>query len=666
VELGEIDAALVADPALRDAVTLLREAAAGQKRLVAYVVPAEAGADRDALVQGVRARLKERLPEYMVPAAFVVMEALPLTSNNKVDRKALPAPEPQAADDAESFAAAGTPLEDLLARIWAEVLKVERVGIHDNFFELGGDSILSIQVISRAAQEGIRLTPKQLFQFQTVAELAPHAGTAAEVRAEQGAVVGEAPLTPIQRVFFEQVTTGRHHWNQAFVFTARERIDAAALERALGALATHHDALRLRYAQGADGRWTQRFAEPGGAVPLETVELVSIAPGSRHEELTARATDLQASLDLENGPIFRAALFDGMEDGRERLLLAIHHLAVDAVSWGVLLEDLATAYGQAVAGAEIRLPRKTTSFRQWAERLVEHAGSEELRREAAYWSAAVPLPAPAVPTDRDGANTEATAEAVGVSLDEEETRALLHDVPPVYGTQINDVLLTALVQAFGEWTGKRSVLIDLEGHGREDLFDDVDISRTVGWFTSLFPVHLEVAEGAGPGEAIKAVKETLRRIPNKGIGYGLLRYLCPDGDLADMLRGQPRARVSFNYLGQFDAGASATEGEAEGPLFAGAPESPGPVHAPEAEREHLIQVDGAVQGGRLHLTWWYGAEVHDRATIERLANGYIEALRGLIAHCKDPEAGGFTPSDFPAAMGLDQSALDSLLAQIGD
>jgi non-ribosomal peptide synthase protein (TIGR01720 family) len=376
------------------------------------------------------------------------------------------------------------------------------------------------------------------------------------------------------------------------------------------------------------------------------------------ERLEAEATQLQASLKLEAGPLLRAALFELGAGGGERLLLVIHHLVVDGVSWRILLEDLQTAYQQLSRGETVRLPAKTTSFKRWAELLKEYAESESVGQELSYWEGEGRRRVKELPVDYEGgSNSKASAASVTVRLSEEETRVLLQEVPEVYHTEINDVLLTALVQAYGKWSGERVLLVDLEGHGREELGAEVDVSRTVGWFTTLYPVRLELKAGSSSGTALKGIKEQLRGIPQRGIGYGLLRYLRGTEEEQEQLRGASAAQVSFNYLGQVDQLFK------ERARWAVARESSGRAHDPSGLRAHLIDVSGIIGGGSLQLTWVYSEAVHRRGTIEGLAQGYIEALQELIAHCQLAEAGGFTPSDFPLAK-LDETELDNVLQTV--
>ena len=550
------------------------------------------------------------------------------------------------------------PVERALADIWSQVLRVEQVGVYDRFFELGGDSILSIQVIARAKKAGLRLTLKQIFQHQTIAELALVAEPGTDPYSEQGLITGEIPLTPIQKWFFEQAYADEHHWNQATLLELKQDLDSALLEKAIRQLVLHHDALRLRFQRSGSG-WTQFNAGGEEAVKLTLVDLAGTPEEKQTSAMETAAAELQGNLNLSRGPLIRAALFNFGCRRPSRLLLAIHHLAVDGVSWRILLEDLQVLCEQLRSGGTVRLPDKTISFRKWAQELAEHARSATLEHEADYWLAVSSAKSGPIPVDFSGGqNTEASARIVSMSLDVEETSALLQKVPQAYNTEINDVLLAALGLALTSWIGQPGARINLEGHGREELFEGIDLSRTVGWFTTMFPVNLDLRGTAGPGEVLKSIKEQLRRIPQRGIGYGMLRYLRGDESLAAQLRSSPQPEIAFNYLGQFDQTTSASPFvSVEGPI--------GPVHSPLAQRSHLLSINSSVTNGRLRVDWGYSEGVHRRSTIERLAQSFIEALRSLIHHCTSPSAGGYTPSDFSEA-GLDQQELDSLIAELGE
>jgi amino acid adenylation domain-containing protein/non-ribosomal peptide synthase protein (TIGR01720 family) len=655
VEPGEVEAALERHPAVREAVVVVREDAPGDRRLVAYLVAAGARAPS---AGDLREHLGASVPEHMVPSAFVPLDAFPLSPNGKVDRRALPAPEGGAAGG-RVYVAPRTPAETALAAVWARVLRVERVGALDNFFELGGDSILSIQLVSRARRAGLHLTPRQLFEHPTLAELARVVGTAAEVRAEQAAVVGPVEMTPVQAWFFSQPVPERHRFNMTEMFSVRRPLDVPVLERAVARLLEHHDALRLRFA-ARDGAWSQENAPPDGGAPVTRIDLARV-PEERQAEALERAADqLQGSLDLARGPLLRAGYFVRGEGRSGRLLVAVHHLVTDGVSWRILLEDLQAAYAQASRGEPVSLPAKTTSFRAWAARLAEHARAGGFDGELPYWAAEARAGVPPLPLDfPEGAEagTAASSRSVDVSLPPDETRALLQDVPRAYRTRIDDVLLTALARALAGWTGEGRVLVEMEGHGREELFPDVDLSRTVGWFTTAYPVLLDVGSAPGEGASLKAVKEQLRAVPGRGIGYGALRWLV-GGEAGERLAALPAPQVSFNYLGQVD-GAVGPDGPREA-LFGRAPESVGSDVGARLPRRHLLGVSGVVEGGRLRMSFGYGASAHRRETVEELAGRFLAELRGLVAHCTAEGAGGHTPSDFPLA-GLTQARVDALL-----
>jgi len=648
IEPGEIEAALRRHPAIEGAVVLPRESPGAARRLVAYVV---VPGDETPAAAELREFLARTLPEFMIPSAFVRLHRLPLTPNGKVDRAALPIPDPTIPGGGESIVAPRTREEKILAKVWADVLRADAFGVHDNFFDLGGDSILAMQIVARAAREGLRLTPRQLFERQTIAELAEAAEGPAAGRAAEGPVTGPVPLTPIQHWFFEQDLADPHHFNQSMLIEAREPIDPRALETAVEALVEHHDALRLRFTRDASG-WRQAAAPPerGGTFSLRPLH--GMDERGQAEAIARAAEEAQGSLDLARGPLARAVLFDRGPDTPARLLLIVHHLAVDVVSWRVLLEDLESAYRQARAGASPALP-KTSSFREWAETLAGVAASGSLERETAYWSSRGDSPAAALPNDADGENTVGSERIIESLFTEAETRALLTEVPAAYRTQINDALLAALAKALAGATGSRSVRIGLEGHGREEVAPGIDLARTVGWFTARFPVLLELPEGAGPGESLIAVKEQLRAIPQRGVGYGLLRYLATSAGARGRWASLPEPAVSFNYYGQVDRLLP------EDSLWTVLP-SIGSPRSPRNRRRYPLAVDGRVHEGRLRLSWMYSENLHERATIERLAEGFERALRAVIAHCLSADVRSYTPSDFPRA-NLSQKDLDSLV-----
>jgi amino acid adenylation domain-containing protein/non-ribosomal peptide synthase protein (TIGR01720 family) len=613
IELGEIEAVINQHPAVKEAVVTLFESD-DNKRLVAYLTTDSKSND---LVDSLKKRLKASLPDYMMPSHFTVLERLPLTHNGKIDRKALPAPE---FNLTSVYELPRNDIEQQLAQIWSRLLKQNNISIHDNFFSLGGDSILSIQIVAHARQAGLQLTPRDLFEHQTVAELATAVRFGVETDAEQGLVTGEVPLTPIQHWFFARDLP--KHFNQSIWLRVPADFNVDALRQALATVLSHHDALRLRY-QLVNGNWQQSFANPKVSLSIEDI--------SEEPALSQLTLDYQRSLNITDGPLMRMVFFKLRDSAR--LFWCIHHLVVDGVSWRILQEDLYTAYTQTVAGQSIHLPPKTSSFKAWAERLKRYAASEVLSSEAAYWQA---LPTFSLPADNQaGKNRLEYYQDYTITLNRLETEALLKQVPTAYNTRINDVLLTALALALAEWTGKSHCLIDLEGHGRAALFDDIDLSRTVGWFTTIHPIALTLPSSSDLGAALKAIKEQLRAIPNEGIGYGLLTQ-----------SGLPKGEILFNYLGQFDP-----ETDFEFATTARDVSLKG-------QRDHLIDINGAITQGQLSLNWSYSGDCYKTQTIETLAESYKIHLQQLITHCQTGQQ-GVTPSDFPLAT-VTQSRLDAL------
>lgn len=555
------------------------------------------------------------------------------------------------------YQAPSTPAEKVLVAAWGEVLGIGEIGASDNFFELGGDSVLGLQVVAKAGQAGFRITPAQIFEHPTIAELAAVAESRTAPEADQGEVSGAAPLIPIQRWFFEQDIPDRQHFNLPMLFELPAGTDPEALRAALRDVVGHHDALRLRFRSGATGIEQSHDAQ-AGVVEVDVVDLSGTPEGDRDAAIRERATELHGGLDLAEGPLARAALFTLGADRPPQLLWTIHHLLVDIVSWRVLVEDLQTVLKQRRSGEQVVLPPKTSSFQQWARALDEHAQSDAALAELPHWQALGEGGVPGLPCDSDdGANVFSSSRTVTVALDENATSALLRDVPGVYETRIDEVLLTALVRGFSRFTGSDALLVDLEGHGREAVAEGIDLSRTVGWLTTLYPARLSLDGVQGPGDALMSIKEQVRGIPRHGIGFGLLRYLRRDEQTATSLGALPSPELNFLYLGQFDA----LRGDTSIRLL---DEASGPPCSPDAPRAHLIEAVCYVMHGRLNVEFSYSVNRHRQQTIEALAQGYLAELNTLIVHCKSPEAGGRTPSDFPAAQ-VSQSDLDSLMKKIG-
>ncbi|WP_050512153.1 non-ribosomal peptide synthetase [Streptomyces rimosus] len=618
IEPGEIEAAMARHPRVAQAAVVVRPGPRG-KRLAGYVVPASG--EGTSLAAEVHELLSGELPAFMVPSTLTVLPELPLTTNGKVDRAALPEEQP---GDGRPVTRPSGPVETALAEVFASVLGVGEVGADDDFFALGGDSILSTQVVARARQAGLRITTKELFQFKTVAGLArvaraEDAGGGADDDAHR---TGPVPLTPVQHWFFAHHTVNPHHFNQSVLLELVPGADIEALRRALGLLMERHDALRTRFSY-EDGAWRQEIgAEADGRWHFRRVDLAGLDEAdaaARTEEETVAA---QRGLHLTDGPLVRAVLFDRGPGHARQLFLTVHHLVVDGVSWRVLLDDLRRAYTRLAAGQDADLGPRSTSFGQWAHRLREHTATGGFDDELAYWRS---LPAADEPEDT---GTFAERRTVHDGLDAADTEVLLRRVPGVLRAKVDEVLLAMLGQALSGWDGTGPALVDLEGHGREDILDGVDLSGTVGWFTTIYPVALDVPKDAAPKDAVRAVKRQLRTLPRHGIGYGALRHLTSGTGPAGPALPPAHARIAFNYLGQWDG--QLPDGDA---LVARHLDHGGQDHEPAERRLYELEIAAAVEHGRLDLSCAYSPARHDAAVVAGLLRTVADGLRELVRSC---------------------------------
>jgi non-ribosomal peptide synthase protein (TIGR01720 family) len=656
IELGEVERAVAGQEKVEQAAVVVKERVGGERQLVAYV-ELESGSGGEEIAR-VRAGVRERLPEYMCPGVYVKLEKLPRSSSGKIDRRALA--EMEWVEEGEGgYVGPGNEVEERLAGIWAGVLGRKRVGVRENFFELGGDSIVGIQIVARARQMGIEVTPKQLFQHQTIAELAAVAEVAEAwgggrrgEEAEQGEVKGEAPLTPIQRWFFQQETDNVNYCNQAFLFVVGEEIRGEWVEEGLKKLVEQHDQLRARFKREG-GEWKQWYAGTGESeVEVRRIDLSGEKAEEREARLRAVIEEEQRGLDIERGPLLRAAWIElGPERGR-RLLVVVHHLGVDGVSWRIMLEDMESWYRQRAEGREGNLGLKTTSYKRWGEELERYGKSEELEREREYWEREEGREVEALPVDwGEGRNLAGDEKRVQRVLGEKATRELLGEAGRAYHTQVMELLVSALAGGLQRWRGQKRVRVELEGHGREEFVKGVDVTRTVGWFTSVYPVVVEWREGEGTGERVKRVKEEMRRIPQKGMGYGVLKYV------GEGIRKNKESELLVNYLGQMDGSMG------EGAMLRAAPEGSGRSVSEGMRRSSKVELNAVVLGGQLHMIWGYSGKQYREETIVELAEAYEQSLLEVIEHCLSPEAGGFTPADFTEA-GLEQHELEYLLEKI--
>ncbi|MGZ0018693.1 amino acid adenylation domain-containing protein [Nitrosomonas sp. wSCUT-2] len=638
IELGEIEAQLLRLAMVREAVAAIKEGPQGA-RLIAYVVLQD---DRTEDGGTLRESLACVLPDYMLPSAIMILQSLPLNANGKVDRDRLP--QPEFAHD-KGYAAPQAGIETILADIWAQVLDLPRVGRHDNFFEIGGDSILSLQIVTKTRRAGWKITPRQLFECQTVSALAQKASPVET--SDPGALqfnriddLTPIPLLPVQQDFFAQSIPVRSHWNQAVLLKCRERLQADRLRQAIAALVQQHRALRFRFDEDAHGLWQQTAS----TAPQQ--DYLWVRQASDEAQFLAICNAAQRSLNVRQGLLLRAVLIDWIND-TQRLLLVIHHAVVDGMSWRIVVEDLEIAYRQAVQQQDIDLPGVTTDYAVWSRRLIQYPLQHE--SEFDYWQNLKGMPV-APPCDfPQGANDAANRTSITVTLDQQQTRALLKDAPSAYRTQVNDLLLTALAGALRDGFGQQGMVIDLEGHGREDLFPDIDLSRSVGWHTTVFPVMLDA--GGDLPQRIKQIKEQLRQIPNKGIGYGLFKH---HGSLQQrqVIAALPQAQVVFNYLGQLDASFTADS------LWQLADEPVGDLIDPGMPQTHELAINCHVARGELCIDISFSSARYTHATMTALGQHLLTELGAIIDHCTSGVS-AVTPSDFPLTH-ISQEELDGL------
>ncbi|MGG4217920.1 non-ribosomal peptide synthase/polyketide synthase [Paenibacillus jamilae] len=652
IELGEVESVMLKINHMQEVSVLAHANSQNQHELVAYYV-----AEREVSGSELRKLLSEELPNYMVPSHFVQMQQMPLTPNGKIDRKALPAPE-QISRSTQEYVVPRTAEEQALARVWEAVLGGGPVGLTDQFFDRGGDSIKAIQVSSRLLQAGYKLDIKDLFKYPEVAELATHLRVSDTQLADQEEVSGAVLLTPIQQWFVEQRQPVPGHFNQAAMVHREQGFEEEALRQALTQLAVHHDALRMVFRKAEQGweAWNRGVKE-GKLYDLEVADFKEGPHGSAlGQAIEAQASAIQSSIRLDEGPLLKAGLFR-CADG-DHLLLAIHHMVVDGVSWRILLEDLSNAYEQAIRGEAIQLPAKTDSFRIWSERLTAYADSPAMENEHAYWEQVNELAvseSPQLPVTQENSDRllQQDMSIVNVRLTKEETDQLLKQAHRAYNTEVNDLLLTALGMTLSAWTGSEQVAILLEGHGREDIIKSTDISRTVGWFTSQYPVLLQINQEDQISGHIKRMKELLRGIPHKGIGYGIWRYLSQNGT-ARGVYAEPQ--ISFNYLGEFDQTL-----QHSGMHFS--PYSSGANTHELTQMSCVMDVGGIVTDGMLELSIQYNHKAIEQNTVKQLARELQQNVLKVTRHCVSRERSELTPSDV-LLPGLSLEELDWMMEQI--
>ncbi|MED1146290.1 non-ribosomal peptide synthetase [Bacillus paralicheniformis] len=647
IEIKEVEAALSGLAVVKEAAVVDSVTAAGHKELCAYIV-VEDGADCGM----VRKALAKKVPSYMVPAFFQTLDALPTMPNGKLNKPAL-AKIPHKGETRQTFTAPATDIEKELAAIWRGVLGVDKIGIVESFFELGGDSIKALQVSARLHQSGKQLAVKDIFSHPTIQELAPYVRLSQQP-ISQASVEGEMTWSPVQKWFLSQDIKEAHHFNQSVMLHRSNPLDEDALRKTLKAITVHHDALRLICAKDEQGN-LRLYNRPAniGEDQLYNLRIFNLAgePKDHEHIIKHQVRELQKAMDLENGPLVQVGLFRSSEG--DDLFLAIHHLAVDGISWRIILEDLASVYEQAIRGDDIALPPKTASFQTYTEQLAKYAESRRLLQQADYWRAIEQHETVALPKDQTHIDKTALKKrnTVSFTLAQQETDAILKDVHNAYNTDTQDLLLASAVLAIWQWVPQKALKIALEGHGRQSEAAHHDISRTVGWFTSIYPVLLQLEPNTWDDHheeymirALKITKDTLRRIPDKGFGYGVLKYMTPPEKAKIKFGKAPD--ITFNYLGQFEIGNRAQTETEQLDAFTFSPLGGGEDITGTWKREQSLDISALVAEGKLTVNMTYETGRFQKKTIERLSQDCQYYLRKLMNHCLGKTETEKTVSDF--------------------
>ncbi|HHX3464749.1 TPA: amino acid adenylation domain-containing protein, partial [Legionella pneumophila] len=652
IELGEIETALLSHAAVKEAVVVAREIESGHKQLVAYYVRREdQGGQDDGQVSGLlRNYLGKHLPDYMIPLFFICLEKMPLTPNGKLDRNALPLPEGEIYHT--PYVAPRNEKERILVGIWQDVLHMKQVGIHHNFFELGGDSIVSIQVVARARQHGLNIQVRDIFRHTTIArlsEITPVDQTFEKMEKDNQGLI---PLLPIQERFFDWTLSEHQYYVQSNLLILSPGIDKLTLEQAIRDAISNHDVFRIRFVISAH---QQRYEEEHSPIVLHQINL----SGTKDfcQSLEEYTVSLQKDLNLEQGPLYQVALIDGAPDKRLRLFIIIHHLIVDGVSWRILIEDLETAYKARAQGKEPSLAKEQSSYKDWSIALREEAKEKTslMRASRAYWLKDLKIEP--MPRDFDKKNQGIrVSKRISWQLGINETSLLLRRLPQNFHTTTRLILLTALAMAYRQWSHHTSLFLHLEGHGREEriLKKTADLSRTMGWFTSIYPLNLKLpSEKADLRASLRMIREQLQAIPGRGLGYWVLRYLS-DKSTQEALKQYDEPGLVFNYMGQFAASQSHE-------LFEFSVEPRGTLLSPKERKWPLLVVDATVMNERLVMEFNYDSFAFREDTVKQFADYFYETIHLFIKnHNEVTEQQWLSPADLPL-ISLSQAQIDKLI-----
>lgn len=646
IELGEIESKLIEIDAVKEVAVVLKKDKNQNNVICTYIVSSEGIEEKE-----LREYIMKYLPDYMVPSVFVFLDKMPLTNNGKLDRKALEVLEIKSTAKIE-YEAPRNEVEEKIAAVWQEILGIEKIGINDNFFTSGGDSIKAIQISAKLQKQMIKVDVKDIFKYTTIKQLSPHVKHVSLIKVNNDIVQGETELSPIQKWFFEKKMKNRNHFNQAVMLHAKEGFNQDIIRNAFTKIVEKHDALRMVY-RNVRGKIQQY--NKGLDEELFILEEVDLTKNDNYREaITVEVERLQRSLDLEKGPLVKLGLFKTIHG--DHLLVIIHHLVVDGVSWRIILNDFSIIYNAMMSGEEVVTSNKSLSYKDWVEEINKYANSKRLLKEINYWNSLEKQKLDFLPRDMEPESNKLEDEMVlGFELDEIETENLLKGVNRPYNTEINDILIAALGLSIREWTGSTKVAISLEGHGREQIIDYIDINETVGWFTSQYPVVINMSSMDDIPMTIKTVKETLRKVPNKGIGYGILRYITDTENIKNV-EFNLKPQIGFNYLGQFDQDINSK-------YFTFSDIATGTSISPEMDRINDLEIIGLIVEKKLKINFHYCNNQYMETTIREILNKYKKNLRNIITHCISTTECELTPSDVGDST-LTQRELDTIIETI--
>lgn len=646
IELGEIEANLKKHPLIKDALVVLNKDSAD--KILAYVM----GEKEKIGTNELKKYLRTLVPEYMIPSGIMFVEKFLLTPNGKVDRNRLPKFEISREELDNKYNEPKTEKEVQLAEILKKLLNIKKVGIEDNFFELGGDSILSIQLVSEARNRGILLKPKNVFQYPTIKGMLTIAEKTKEQKIEIGSLEGEFPLTPIQSWFFEQEFNEPDHWNQSLLLEFEKSFDHSILKKTINFLYDHHDSLRMRFKR-KNNKWYQFYSDKE-VLPFEIKTIDFLNKSEIEDEISKEADIIQASLSITQGPLVRFVYIETQE--LNYILIVAHHLIIDGVSWRILTDDLQKIYSQLESGVDLILPQKTSTVGLWSKLLLEYSGSEKTLNDLNFWNDQKIKQGDNIKiNEKNIINTQKNADYIDSILVQDYTLKLIKEIPNKYNTDISEFLLTALVRANSNWRGERKLSVTLESHGRENISDKIDLSRTVGWFTSLYPIVLDLQDSINPIDSLKLIKEQLRKIPQNGISYGILKYYNKNININDLPH---LSEISFNYLGQFILDSDAKS------RFKINEECKGIERASLNKRSFQLDFIASIIKSELHIKIIYNQNIWSNNEMNNFVNIFMNELK-LLIDISLSDSGGYTPSDF-SNVELEDQDLDNIISEINE